>query len=65
MGNCAGKTSKDAYVMRNDRKRVYEAQDTLVRNLVDAPDGSRAEDEGDADSVGPGNYQLFSILFVS
>lgn len=52
MGNCSGKNAKDAHA--NDRKRVYEAQDTLVRNLVDAPDGSKSYDEEDADSVGPG-----------
>ncbi|XP_053373751.1 uncharacterized protein LOC123532094 isoform X2 [Mercenaria mercenaria] len=53
MGNCAGKNArKDSHAMRTDRKKVYQAQDTLVRNLVDAPDGSGTEDAGDADSVG-------------
>lgn len=57
MGNCSGKSpKKESHAMRTDRKKVYQAQDTLVRALVDTTDGSACNDEGDADSVGPGIY---------
>lgn len=55
MGNCTGKSvRRESHAMRTDRRKVYKAQDTLVRSLVDTPDGTAATNDGDTDSVGPG-----------
>lgn len=62
MGNSASGKATDQ--MRDDRKRVYEAQDTLVRDLVDAPGGSRVEDDDDTHSIDSGNYLLPQIIKI-
>ena len=50
MGTCHGKPSDKGHGS-DDRKKVYEAQDSFVRQLVD--DGNVTEDD-DRDSIGPG-----------
>ena len=60
MGNCSGRPKSSKYKETQgahhdqDRKRVYDAQDSFVRGLIEHPDGNGSD--GDADSVGPGKY---------
>lgn len=39
-----------------DRKRVYDAQDSFVRKIID-----KADETNDDDSVGPGNTLTHSL----
>lgn len=52
MGNCARKQPKKDIHHWQDRKKVYQAQDSMVRSLVNSPDSS-SKPADDTDSVGP------------
>lgn len=63
MGNCAGKKPskhKDNSHHDLDRKRIYQAQDSFVRGIIDKEDGAKAGE--DTDSVGPGKD---TFIFMS
>ncbi|XP_052248897.1 uncharacterized protein LOC127856622 isoform X3 [Dreissena polymorpha] len=69
MGNCSGKQkyALKSPIHHSGRRKVYQAQDQFVRNLVtegdgnvDVPDGTAGANDGDEDSIGPERTRLSS-----